>query len=177
MEKTFFVGRQIRLRAMEPDDLDDLYELENDPGNWCVTSFTVPYSRFILKQYIENSEYDMFADRQLRLMIVDRQDERVAGTIDITEFSPMHRRGEVGIAIRRELQGRGYAKEALNLLCDYAFTFLHLKQLIAHVTQDNEASIGLFEACGFERCGLLKAWWRVEGGFKDVVLLQRVAAD
>ena len=61
----------------------------------------------------------MFADRQLRMMIIRVEDDAVIGTIDITEFSPMHARGEVGIAIRKEYQGNGYAKEALRLLCDY----------------------------------------------------------
>ncbi len=114
----------------------------------------------------------MFADRQLRMMIVRVEDDAVIGTIDITEFSPMHARGEVGIAIRKEYQGNGYAKEALCLLCDYVFGFLYLKQLIVHISLDNEASICLFESCGFVRCGLLKEWWRVGGRYKDVVLLQ-----
>ena len=60
----------------------------------------------------------------------------------------MHARGEVGIAIRKEYQGNGYAKEALRLLCDYVFSFLYLKQLIVHISVDNEASIRLFESCG-----------------------------
>jgi len=49
---------------------------------------------------------------------------------------------------------------------------LYLKQLIVHISVDNEASIRLFESCGFVRCGLLKEWWRVGGCYKDVVLLQ-----
>ena len=44
----------------------------------------------------------MFADRQLRMMIVRREDDAVVGTIDITDFAPMHSRGEEGIAIRKE---------------------------------------------------------------------------
>lgn len=170
----YFISERLRLRAMEPEDLEVMYTMENDPAIWDVTNFTVPYSKFILKQYIENSECDMFADRQLRMMIVRLEDDAVIGTIDITDFVPMHARGEMGIAIQKEYQGNGYAKEALGLMCDYAFGFLYLKQLIAHITVDNEASIRLFESCGFVRCGLLKEWWRVGGDYKDVVLLQRL---
>lgn len=172
MNKSYFCSERVRLRAMEPEDLEVMYSMENDSRTWDVTNFTVPYSRFVLKQYIENSECDMFADRQLRMMIVRVEDDAVIGTIDITEFSPMHARGEVGIAIRKEYQGNGYAKEALCLLCDYVFGFLYLTQLIVHISLDNEASICLFESCGFVRCGLLKEWWRVGGRYKDVVLLQ-----
>ena len=172
MNKSYFCSERVRLRAMEPEDLEVMYAMENDSQTWDVTNFTVPYSRFVLKQYIENSECDMFADRQLRMMIIRVEDDAVIGTIDITEFSPMHARGEVGIAIRKEYQGNGYAKEALRLLCDYVFSFLYLKQLIVHISVDNEASIRLFESCGFVRCGLLREWWRVGGGYKAVVLLQ-----
>lgn len=172
MKPSYFVNNRIRLRAMEPEDLEVMYEMENDPQTWDVTNFSVPYSRFVLKQYMENSQCDMFADRQLRLMIIRREDDAVMGTIDVTDFSPMHSRGEVGIVIRKEFQGNGYGADALKLLCDYTFGFLFMKQLTVHVAVDNEASLHLFTSCGFEPCGSLKKWWFVRGQFKDVVLLQ-----
>ena len=107
-------------------------------------------------------------------MIVRREDDAVGGTIDIPDFAPMHSRGEVGIAVRKEYQGNGYASDALKLLCDYAFGFLFLKQLIVHVAADNEVSLRLFGSCGFVQCGLLKEWWFTGGKFKDVVLMQRI---
>ena len=176
MNTSYFLSEHLRLRAMEPEDLEILYAMENDPQTWDVTNFNVPYSKFVLKQYIENSQSDMFADRQLRMMIVRREDDMVIGTIDITDFAPMHARGELGIAVRTEFQGNGFAKEALNLLCEYAFHFLFLKQLNAHVAVDNVTSLQLFKSCGFVECGLLKEWWCVGGKYKDVVLLQRLRA-
>lgn len=174
MKTSYFINNRICLRAVEPEDLETMYAMENDPHTWDITNFTVPYSRYVLRQYIENSQCDMFADRQLRLMIVHRTDRTVLGTIDITDFMPLHARGEVGIVIRKEYQNQGYATDALHLLCDYAFGFLHMKQLTAHVAVDNEASIHLFTSCGFVQCGLLKEWWCVGGTFKDVVLLQHL---
>lgn len=174
MDSSYFVGKEVYLRAMEPEDLEIMYSIENDPRMWDVTNFTVPYSRYALRQYIENSQYDMFADKQLRLMVARQADNEVVGTIDITDFAPLHSRGELGISIRKEFQGKGYAKEALALICDYAFRFLFMKQLVAHVAADNEASIRLFASCGFVQCGLLKEWWHVEGSYKDVLLLQRI---
>ncbi len=159
---------------MEPQDVEVLYEMENDPASWDVSNFSVPYSHHVLSEYVAQSQSDIFADRQLRLMIVRGEDGEAVGTIDLTDFSAFHRRGEVGIAIREAFQGQGYAKEALQLLADYAFRFLRLKQLNAHVAKDNAQSLALFQSCGFEQCGILKAWWRVEGEYKDVVILQRL---
>lgn len=174
MRKNYLEGPRLWLRAVEPEDLELLYTMENDPETWDVSNFNVPYSRYVLRQYIESSACDVFADRQLRLMIALRDGGAVAGTVDITDFSPLHARGEVGISIRREYRGRGLATEALDLLCDYAFGFLHLNQLVAHIAVDNEASLRLFASCGFVQCGVLKEWWRAADGFKDVALLQRL---
>ena len=158
MKQSFLTNERIYLRAVEPEDLDIMYEMENDPSMWDISSFTVPYSRFVLKQYIEGSQSDMFADKQLRLMIMRRNDNRALGTVDITDFVPLHSRGAVGIAVHRNYRQEGYAADALKLLCEYAFNFLFVKQLYAHITIDNEASLRLFTSCGFTQCGVLKDW-------------------
>lgn len=177
MKHSYFKNDCVRLRAMEPEDLELICELENDPQQWDISNFTVPYSRYVIKQYMESSQCDMFADKQLRMIIVRLEDGITIGTIDITDFAPLHARGEVGIVIRKEYRGAGYAKDALILLCEYAFGFLHLKQLVVHVATDNEASIRLFTSCGFVQCGLLKEWLFVEGNFKDVALLQCIRGN
>lgn len=174
MMNSFLMNERIYLRAVEPEDLDIMYEMENDPAMWDISNFTVPYSRYVLRQYIECSQCDVFSDKQLRLMIVRKEDNCILGTLDITDFVPLHMRGEVGVAIYKDYRQQGYAADALNLLCDYAFRFLSLTQLVAHVAVDNEPCMKLFASCGFTACGLLKKWLLVEGEYKDVALLQRL---
>ena len=90
MKQSFLTNDRIYLRAVEPEDMDIMYEMENDPSMWDISNFTVPYSRYVLRQYIEGSQCDVFADKQLRLMIMSKSDHRVLGTIDITDFVPLH---------------------------------------------------------------------------------------
>lgn len=172
MAQTFLKNDRVYLRAVEPEDLDTMYEMENDPSMWDISSFTVPYSRYVLKQYIESSQNDMYADKQLRLMIVRREDNRTLGTIDITDFVPLHSRGAVGIAVHKNYRRQGYASDALGLLCEYAFKFLFVHQLYAHIAVDNEPSVRLFSSCGFTQCGLLKDWIVTAEGHKDVWFMQ-----
>ena len=80
MNKQFLANETLYLRALEPEDLTELYEIENDPSLWDVSNITVPYSKFVLRQYIEATQSDMFADRQLRLMIVRYSDHKLLGT-------------------------------------------------------------------------------------------------
>ena len=86
---------KIKLRAMEPEDLDVLYKIENDTSLWGVGVTNVPYSRYTLHDYIANSVGDIYTDKQVRLMIDNEQGQTV-GIIDITDFDPRHRRAELG---------------------------------------------------------------------------------
>lgn len=106
MKQSYLTNERIYLRAVEPEDMDIMYEMENDPSMWDISNFTVPYSRYVLRQYIEGSQCDVFADKQLRLMIVSKSDHDILGTIDITDFVPLHSRGEVGIAVHKTIVGK-----------------------------------------------------------------------
>ena len=170
----YLQGPHLQLRALEPEDLDMMYTIENDTSLWDVSNRQVPYSREVLRQYIINSQADLYADKQVRLMMELRTTHVTVGAIDLFNFEPLHRHAEVGIAVLQAHQGKGYATEALQLLCDYAFRFLGMEQLVAHIASDNTCSMQLFSTCGFTPCGTLKRWWNVEGTFKDVTLMQQL---
>lgn len=149
----------IRLRAIEPEDLDWLYRVENDEKLWKWGQSNVPYSRYVLKRYIADSLHDIYADGQLRLVIVAQgHDDQVIGCVDLTDFNPQHLRAEVGILIFPEYQQRGYGKMALDLLVLYAEECLHLHQLYALISVQNIPALKLFKNAGFIQEGVLKDW-------------------
>lgn len=167
-------GKQIFLRAIEPEDLEFLYKLENNEAVWEVSNTITPYSKFILKQYLENSHKDIYEAKQLRLAITGATDE-VYGLIDLYDFDPKNKRAAVGIVIADEAhRNKGIAKEALQLIISYAFTHLDLHQLYASVSEDNNASIKLFDHLGFEQTGIKKDWNFVSGTYKNAVLYQKI---
>lgn len=161
----------IRLRAMEPEDLDFLYGIENDPEVWSVGATNVPYSRYTLYDYIANTKNDIYTDRQVRLIIEDCN-SRVVGTVDITNFDPRHMRAEIGIVIQKTQRRKGYARSALSMTIHHAFVTLHIHQLYAVIPEDNIASMTLFESCGFKRTAMLKDWLSYGGRYKNACLLQ-----
>lgn len=173
MRRNYLKNEEICLRAPEPTDLKVMLAIENDSVFWDISCTLAPWSRYDLHQYIKCNRNDIFKDEQLRLMIVRVSDEKVIGTVDLTDFNPHHNRAAVGIIILPEYQQNGYARQALGLLCDYSFNFLHINQLYAHIPIKNEASLRLFATVGFVRSGLLKEWLRTENGYEDVALVQR----
>ena len=116
----------IHLRALEPEDLDSLYNIENDEDLWDVGVTNVPYSRFVLSAYIANSTADIYADRQVRLVIEDEHHCTV-GLLDIFNFDPRHSRAEVGIVVARRFRHLGYATAALLHAVDYSRKVCHLE--------------------------------------------------
>ena len=140
---------RVRLRALEPEDLELLYRWENDPELWEVGNTLAPYSRYILKEYIAGSDRSIYESRQLRFMIEDCDTGTSVGIVDLFDFEPHPNRAACGIMLDRKYQGRGFATEALRLLMEYAYTFLKLHQLYVHIPVANEPSKKLFTRLGF----------------------------
>ena len=174
MERMFLQSPLLRLRAPELSDLDYLFHVENDTREWMVSACKVPYSRFQLQQYIETNAHDLYVDKQLRLMIERVDDNQVVGVIDLFDFSPADRRAEMGIVVDRECRGKGYGREALMLLCDYAECVLDLRQLYAYVFEDNVSARKLFASSGFELTATLPDWAFRNKKFRNVCLYQRL---
>ena len=167
-------GKKIFLRKMEPEDLEFLYSIENNSDFWHVSETKSPYSRWELKQYIENYCYDIFTTKELRLMICDYASQKPVGIVDLFEYHPLHNRCGVGIIVSPEHSGMGIATETLQLVMEYAFKTLLLKQLWCLIDDTNDISKALFEKCGFEQTGTLKQWKQTEAGYADVLVYQCV---
>ena len=159
----------MHLRALEPDDLEFLYALENDPDIWGVSDTLAPVSRHALREYLEHATADFYTVRQLRLVITTEIGSPAVGIVDLFDYDPLHQRAGVGITLRAGERQHGYARQALELLKNHARNILRLHQLHATVGTDNVASMSLFAAAGFRRVGTRQAWLRTATGWRDAV--------
>ena len=165
----------IRLRAVEPEDLELFYNWENDEANWKQGNTLVPYSRYILKMYIAGSGKSIFETGQLRLMIDVLPDERTIGTLDLYDFDQYHNRAGVGILVADASdRKKGYASAALACLIKYAFETIGLHQLWCNILESNTASLNLFSHHGFKICGSRKEWVKVSSGYETEHILQLI---
>lgn len=161
----------VRLRAMEPEDLDALYRIENDRDVWDVGENNVPYSRYILHDYIANASADIYADKQVR-MVVENEEGQLVGVADVVNFCPSHARAEVSIVICREHRKKGYARAAIRQIMEYALRTLHLHQLYAVVREDNMPSLNLFSSLGFKSKMVLEDWLFDGKDYHNAVVMQ-----
>ena len=174
---TTLKGENIYLRALEPEDLAFVHEIENDETIWEISNTQTPFSKFIIKQYIENAHKDIYEVKQLRLIISSYKDEPL-GMIDIYDFDFKNSRAGIGILIKNnETRGKGYGTEALKLLVSYCFTHLSLHQLYCNISEENETSIKLFKNQGFKQVGLKKDWNYVNNSYKNEYLFQLISSN
>jgi|OpeIllAssembly_1097287.scaffolds.fasta_scaffold403829_2 diamine N-acetyltransferase len=171
------IGLKVSLRALEPDDVGLLYRWENDMSIWHLSNTITPLSKFTLEQYVMDSALDIYASKQLRMMI-DLQEEtngiKTIGSIDLFDFEPTHQRAGIGIMILEEFRGQGLASEALDLLINYAFSTLQMHQVFCNIGPDNSESIRLFESKGFRLVGIKKDWNRIRNIWQDECLYQLI---
>jgi diamine N-acetyltransferase len=167
--------KDIRLRALEPEDLELLYSWENNLSYWILSSTVVPFSKYTLKLYLENSHKDIYETGQLRLMIEHISDNATIGTIDIFDFDPFHKRAGVGILIANEdYRRKGFATMALKCLIDYCFGTLQVHQLFCNILTNNCESMELFKKTGFVQSGIKKDWIKTSDGYLDEYLFQLI---
>lgn len=200
-------GRIVSLRAVEPRDVERLYEWENDVEIWAVSGTTEPFSRAQMERFVERQMEgaDLLRTGQLRLMIDVRQADglsradgaaenengsmsgnvsggvsggggfRTVGAVDLFEYDPLNRRAGIGILIYgAENRRKGYAREALGILCRYAREQLRLHQLWCTVGAGNAASLALFRQAGFVETGVRRDWLWSPEGFLDELLFQKI---
>ena len=167
----------MRLRPIEPEDLDLLYSIENDPSLWHVSNPEAPYSRYQLKQYLAHRQ-SIFACGELRLVIEVTDDEHSAptaiGLLDLTNFSPTASRAEIGIALLKAYRGRNLSTKALNL-CEQLFVErLRIHQLYAYIPTFNAPSLATFSRAGYRQVAILADWVYADGRYHDAALLCKV---
>ena len=165
---------KIVLRAPEPEDLELMFAMENDTTLWSVGDTLLPYSRYTLRTYLEQSRQDLFTERQARF-VIELCGGKPVGMIDLASYDPLNSRAEVCIGLLGEYRGQGIASDALALLCDYSFKRLHIHQFYAYIATENTESRRLFAKNGFTEAMILKDWLRCETGYCDVVLVQKIA--
>jgi RimJ/RimL family protein N-acetyltransferase len=140
------ITERLRLRALTPEDLDDLYDrVYSDPDvTWDGTPSTIEETQASLARKIDHVGEHGFG----MMAVTDRQ------TGDLYGFAGLqHLEGgpdvEIGYYLSRGVWGRGLATELGHALVDMAFGPLDLQRIVAVVRPENTASQNVLAKLGF----------------------------
>lgn len=170
-------SERFSLRLLEERDAADLLTIFGDPDvvrYWSQPRWTDERDALGM---IARDRLAFAEGSALRLGIVLRSCDRVVGTLALFNLSRANRRAEIGYALARAQWGQGLMHEALTLLVDWAFDALRLHRLEADIDPANHASARSLQRLGFQREGLLRERWIVDGQVSDSAFHGLLAAD
>lgn len=166
--------RKVTLRALEPEDLELLYTIENDCDTWDICSARVNYSRYAIKQYLSQQPQEITATGEVRLVITDSDTGEAVGLIDLTSYSATHRSAEIGITLLREQRGKGYGRSAIKAMERYAKEALNLRMIYAHTLADrNSVAKNMFLHSGYIPVAVLPEWHFCNGEYVDLTVFKK----
>jgi RimJ/RimL family protein N-acetyltransferase len=102
--------------------------------------------------------------------IVDQATGTLAGSIGVRPYRDGYR-GDIGLWLGEEHQGRGHGTSAIHLACRYGFGKLRLEKIEAAIFLGNYASRRAFEKNGFRCEGTIRKAVRKQGVLVDEWLM------
>lgn len=160
-------GNNVVLRAISLKDANMLMELLNDAE----TERMLGGSSFPVS--LEGQEKWIAAqiDRTdvLRCIVALKEHEEGIGTVILSNIDTKNGVAQVHIKMDKQRgRGKGYGRDALNTIVNYAFDEMRLNCIYADVLAHNQISQKLFEKCGFSRDGILRSRVYKMGKYIDV---------
>ncbi|TFJ94167.1 GNAT family N-acetyltransferase [Lentibacillus salicampi] len=166
------MANELRLRALEKDDLIFLHKLFNNPD---VMNYWFSESYMSMEQLKES--YDKDKDNPRNREFILTNDDEPLGFVALYEIEQRHRNAEFAIIIDPAHQGNGYAGTATKLAADYAFSVLNLHKLYLIVAKANKKGRHVYEKVGFRAEGDMVEHFFINGEYHDGVMMHLFQRD
>jgi len=164
-------GKNVVLRAWREPDVEALAELRNDRvlQSQLMTQ-PRPNSLPRVRRWLQDKSEK---EDGLFFVIAAARDDAPLGYVQIQNLQQRHGRGELGICLAPRAHGKGVAQEALTLLEAYLVDTFGLRKLTLQVLLENARAIRFYERYGFQRVGVMKEHFILNGDYKDVLVMEK----
>jgi len=163
--------RDLRLRPEKLSDAQEMFAMLSDEESmkyWSDSPVTEE------KEALKVLQEDIDSDAQgnsLCWAITLKGHDQMIGKCILFQFNQKNHRAEIGFLLNREYWRRGLMQQALESVIHFAFNTLNLHRIEADVDPDNAGSLGILEKLGFQREGLFRDRWLLNGEWVDSVML------
>ena len=164
-------GERVRLRALTRDDLSRVCAFNNDLAVEIAGGGDPPYPQSLARLQAEFDQDVSKGGRDSTRFAIET-DGQVIGLCGLHNPDPVAHTSELGIGIGdRAYWGRGFGRESIGLLLNYAFRYLNQRRVWLRVHGRNERALGAYRACGFVEEGRLRAHVWSDGSYDDLVVM------
>ena len=164
------LGKKVRLRAIEEEDLARLHEWANDPELWpMLGGWHFPASMQSQKKWFLSLETDSSNQR----FAIETIDGKLIGTANLVDIDWKNNHAGHGMMLgEKEIRGKGYGTDTVMAIMRYAFDELHLERLDGGMIEYNTQSIRTYcEKCGWKEEGRRRNWYFRKGRYWDNVIV------
>ena len=168
-------GERVTLRPVRENDLPVMYEWRIDMDTWAATTPVAPYAM----------TWELFKQRAQKQSEAAEENVdfavEVGGTLvgraGLFHFDPLTRSCETGLVFGPGHRGKGYGREVLRLLLDFAFRHRNVHRVHLTTLSSNEAAQRCYLAAGFVEEGRRRESAWVDGAYEDEVLMSVLSTD
>lgn len=154
----FYIRNKEYLKPFEPSRKDSFYTLETQKK-----SIVEHYNQFLNGSNISFGIY---------------KDNYLIGKIQLSNIVlGVFRNAFIGYAMDEKEQGKGYMKEAVSLVLDYAFNDMELHRVEATALVDNLKSRRVLSSCGFKEIGISEKYLFINGDWRDHSVFYKTAEE
>ena len=164
------------IRETEFDDYEYFVKWENDPE---VTKYLTFDENRTYEDVVTEAIYNKFSREKLDFTIVDRESGKPIGRIFISKIDTHSDSLDITKFYIGETQfwGKGVAREIMNELLEYCFTFLHMERVTLDYYTGNKRAYTLYESLGFEKEGVARNATKKDGKYYDLHLMSMLRSE
>lgn len=168
-----YTGRLVHLRAIEPEDLDNIMENWNNLEMRHWLGGALPASRAKEREFLDGvSKADPWKDGTMVLVIEDKKSKEYIGQVSLDKISKQNRNAELGIAIIDPKNfGKGYGTDATRVMLWVGFNVLGLESVCLYTFPQNARGQRAFKSAGFKEAGIRRRGVFIMGEFRDIILM------
>ena len=165
----FLCGKQVYLRAIEKDDLPLLQVWVNDQEIRGLCGDVLPVNCSDQEKYLERIQADQ---NRVWFVIVLKENDQVIGECGLLRMFHFWRSTDLSIIIgEKSAWGKGYGREAIDLLLDFAFGYLNFHRVAIGVVASNERAIRFYEKVGFRKEGVQRDGYYYNHAYQDFIMM------
>jgi RimJ/RimL family protein N-acetyltransferase len=167
----------VRLRLIADEDIPAIAAAVQDPDIPRYTLVPAPYGENEARLWQRTAAAGRRSGSDLATLIVDEADGTLLGSVGVHNIDAETGRCSAGYWVAAAARGRGIARRGLRLLCRFAFDELGVERIELWIEPENAASLGVAEAVGFHREGLLRSFMQVGGERRDMLMYSLLPED
>lgn len=168
-------GERVVLRPITDGDTDHIVTWRNTPSVMQNFIFRQQFTPEMHRNWLATK---VATGQVVQYIIVDKAEGRPVGSVYFRDVDPVNHSAEYGIFIGEEdARGQGFGSETARLFTEFGFARLGLHRISLRLLEENLPARRSYEHAGFREEGTFRDMVLLDGRYRNVVFMARLAGE